>query len=820
MFKRNKTLHILFLEESGSARDETARLLEAENIALIGKFIANETELHDAISAYRTNKAIWDIAICSGNLSGMDCAAAVRLIRKHIPELPVIALMNSVGEEAVEVMRAGASDVILRLNTDRLLPAIENALQQAENERQRRTFERLHRKQNHVLELMALGLPLQEVLTAAALLLEERFPGAAACILIRDEENDRLLLGAAPHLTPEFQSALDGIAISGEESACARAVNRGETTVITDIARNPLPDSWLPLKEAALSVGLYACWSQPIFTVEDEVLGTFALFFSAPAEPQEGQLALLREATFLPRIAIERFRSEERLRRQEERYRRAVGQANAALYHLDRTAPRYLFMGDRIQELTGYSAEEFTPGLFRTLVREVRLPGEPNSTTPDEIRERSLPKILPSWSADYRIQTRSGEERWLSDVSIDATAPNSSRLEAIGLLMDITERKAAERAIDRERQRIETILESMTDSLVVVDRAGNYLYLNPQAEKFLRRTPGELLGKNIWDEYQELVGTSLGDNLACALADDRPSEFEGVYAPLDASLELRVFPTQEGYSIYFREITEKKRLEAQVIQSAKLAAMGELVSGVTHEINNPLSAIRGNAQLMAMHYDPDVRADAEAIVAMADRIGALVRSLLHFARRGGSENRRFHVNDIVQSALELARLKLRQTGVHVRQELDDALPEVFVKSNQIEQIVLNLLTNAEYAVRGLPAEQRWVTIQTGERPAALDRSRRIYIRVNDSGGGIPSDVLPHIFEPFYTTKNQEDGTGLGLSICRGIAQEHGGQLLAENLPEGGASFTLLLPLADEAAPSRSVPSPTASQIPYSRREVA
>jgi PAS domain S-box-containing protein len=786
-------LHVLFIEDAEERITRQMELFRLGGFTPTAVSAPDEAALSDALAS----SPVFDLAICGSPAHGLDALSAVRLLRRLAPELPVIVVGDATGEErAVELLRAGASDFVLASNLSRLLPVVERELNEAEQRRQRRHLELLHRNQTHVLELMALGLPLTDVLAAVARYVEAWFPGAYACLMIRKPENC-LRLEASPRLPAEFAAAIDELPVGPQAVGCGAAVYRAEPVFTPDVAELSVPDDLRDLRNLALRHGLRACWSQPILTVEDEAIGALTLYFPEPRTPTDAERQVLREATFLPRIAIERQQAEEKVRQNEERYRRAVDQARAVLYHLDRTNATYLYLGESIRDLTGIEASAFTPALFRTLLKEVVLPGETEGISPDAVRERMGDRTLPSWRADYRIRTRSGEERWLSDVSIDVSPPGGQRREALGLLMDITERKATEQAIDAARQRLQNILECMTDGFILMDRQGNYLYLNPRAERMLRREPGELIGKNLWREYPELRGTLVEQNLRRALASTEPMEYEEYHPGFDTYMEVRTFPTPEGVSFFLHDVTERKVLQAQVLQSTKLAAMGELVTGVTHEINNPLSVIRASAQLLAMHPDLEVHGDAEAIVQMTDRINRLVKSLLTFARRSGSENRAVNMNESVRAALEIARFRLRQTGVTTLLDLTEPLPRVLANGNQIEQILLNLFNNAEYAMRAVASDRRRITIQTGVLPATEIRRPRVFVRVIDSGTGIPRDVLPRIFEPFFTTKPEGEGTGLGLPICQGIAREHGGELKAENVAGGGASFTLALPVHDE-----------------------
>jgi len=242
-----------------------------------------------------------------------------------------------------------------------------------------------------------------------------------------------------------------------------------------------------------------------------------------------------------------------------------------------------------------------------------------------------------------------------------------------------------------------------------------------------------------------------------------------------------------------RDVTENIRMQAQILQSEKLATLGEMVAGVAHEINNPLAAISGSAQLLEMHPEEKVRLRGTTIRRMTDRATRIVRALLTFSRTEGEERWLMSLNTAVESALEICGYKLKFADIEVDLRLDPTLPETIANENQIQQIALNLITNAEHVLRGRTEGERRITIVT-ELGCGKEGLPFVALTVSDNGSGIPDDVLPHIFEPFFTTKDIGEGTGLGLSICHGIAAAHGGTLIAQSQAGTGATLTLTLPV--------------------------
>jgi signal transduction histidine kinase len=222
-----------------------------------------------------------------------------------------------------------------------------------------------------------------------------------------------------------------------------------------------------------------------------------------------------------------------------------------------------------------------------------------------------------------------------------------------------------------------------------------------------------------------------------------------------------------------------------------------MIAGVAHEIYNPLAAISGIAQLLDMHPDAAIRADAQTILRMAERANRVVRALLTYARGTEDRARDLHtLPALVDQAMELCAHHLRKADVSmiIRRQTAEEDPQVCVNASQIEQILVNLINNAEHALRSKPADERFIVIASGVEGGMA------FLSVTDTGCGIPDTLRQRIFDPFVSTKGIGEGTGLGLSICHGIATAHNGAIEVVSGEGIGSTFTLRLPLAS-AAPS-------------------
>jgi two-component system NtrC family sensor kinase len=246
-----------------------------------------------------------------------------------------------------------------------------------------------------------------------------------------------------------------------------------------------------------------------------------------------------------------------------------------------------------------------------------------------------------------------------------------------------------------------------------------------------------------------------------------------------------------------RDMTDLKKLEQQVSQSERLAAMGQMIAGVAHELNNPLTAILGiNDLLREKAADESMQRQLELIQKQARRAAEIVQNLLTFSRPRAPRRTPIRLHDLVLHTIQLHEYSLQVNNVHVDYHAEPSLPPVLGDSNQLIQVFLNLIVNAEQAIR----EVR----DYGKLRVCLEPvENSVQLSFQDDGPGIPPPILPRIFDPFFTTKRPGRGTGLGLSICMAIMREHGGNIEARTQPEGGALFTLTFPAA--AAESDEIP---------------
>ena len=365
------------------------------------------------------------------------------------------------------------------------------------------------------------------------------------------------------------------------------------------------------------------------------------------------------------------------------------------------------------------------------------------------------------------------------------------------------------------------LMEAVPDAITVVDRDGRVLDENSSGRVLVNAAQGdarEIGGRRSALGWLEGTGARIArENLAAAF-DGELRRFEVPFQRPDGSEgtgQVLLAPVREGGRIpkvlvLVRDITEQRRTQTQLQQAEKLAAMGQLVSGVAHEINNPAAIISGFAQTLLLdQLPPDQRETVQMMYDEATRIGRITSNLLAFARAGSKERTLVELNEIVRRTFALRSYYLTTLNITVNLELDEANPKAWANGSEVQQLLLNLLINAEQALTTVQG-RRVISIRT---MSAGDDG--VELQVADTGPGIPIDIQEKIFDPFFTTKPEGMGTGLGLSICYGIAHDHGGRIAVHSVPGNGATFTLTLP-RDARTRQRSTPSPM--PIPEEARE--
>lgn len=398
---------------------------------------------------------------------------------------------------------------------------------------------------------------------------------------------------------------------------------------------------------------------------------------------------------------------------------------------------------------------------------------------------------------EIKLRSKDGKAAVFLDSSRAVWDTSGNIIRYQGTLVDITEKRTMERQLAQQEEFRRRLLESFPDLILVVDLEERYTFVNSRARDLLGYEPGDLVGKKISEledhspELAALYHTVVSGKQAFGSAEYGARHRDGSWRTMRAS-GSQLFDAEgktSGVIMSVRDITMERRLEQQVVQSERLAAMGAMIGGVAHELNNPLTSILGVSELMQdKETDETARKQLALLQQQARRAADIVQNLTYFARPPAPGKSRIKLTEVVERTLNLHAYSLRKNNITVDFLHDEGLPYAQGDPHQLMQVFLNLILNAEQAIREV-RDKGTLRIRLGKSDGS------VWVSFHDDGPGIPKESLPNIFDPFYTTKRPGRGTGLGLSICKSVIKEHNGSIEATNAPDGGAVFTVTLPLA-------------------------
>ncbi len=440
-----------------------------------------------------------------------------------------------------------------------------------------------------------------------------------------------------------------------------------------------------------------------------------------------------------------------------------------------------------------------------------------------------------SW-VDYPLRGR----RFLHETMVPY-APSGGEVQSVVVYgRDHTDLKLREQQLAERMEQLQAsealksaIVDYALAALISTDGRGTIVEFNPAAESMFGRRRAEVIGLPV-SEVIIPERYRAGHDVSMARLDaGGEARLLGKRMEMHAlrpngtefPIEMVLWRTDVAGTVFYTaslvDLTERHNSAQQIERqrdalrhSEKLTAMGSLLAGVAHELNNPLAIVMGRASLLEEKCDDaELKSDVQRIREAAERCGRIVRTFLNMARSKPIARVSVSLNDLTRAAAEMLSYSYRAHGIVMRLKLADELPSVKADGDQIGQIVLNLLVNAQQALASVEGE-RHVQIQTGVEARRENREPRVWLRVADNGPGASAELRERIFEPFFTTKPEGMGTGLGLAVSRSLAREHGGDLTLEGAHvHGGASFRLNLPISGE-------PVPESAPIPFSNLEGA
>ncbi|MFN2315062.1 MAG: PAS domain S-box protein [Gemmatimonadales bacterium] len=491
-------------------------------------------------------------------------------------------------------------------------------------------------------------------------------------------------------------------------------------------------------------------------------------------------------------------------------FRALIGSAPIPMWVYDRETLRFIEVNEVAVRLYGWSREEF---LAKT-IREIRPPE-------DWPRLAALIEAPSTWKRvtdGWRHLTADGR---LLDVEVHSHPITwGDRPATFVMALDVSERTRTARALRDSEHLFRLLAEHATDLIALHDATGQFVYASPASRHLLKMEPGELLERDLWHlvhpedmphvraGFERLLTRAPGPSVMFRAL--RPDGHVVWLETIGQAIRTAEPEDRARFITVTRDISARRRLEEQLLRSQKLEGIGRLAGGIAHDFNNLLTAILGHAELAAdgLPAASPAREELDEVRRAAERASGLTRQLLAFARRQMIAPRSVHLGELV---LGMGTMLRRLIGEHIDLVITPA-PELWaVQADpaQLEQVILNLAVNARDA---MPEGGR-LCIEVRNREVPLGDARLggvgpagtyVELLVTDSGVGMTAEMMRHIFEPFYTTKEVGKGTGLGLATCYGIIKQSGGFITVSSTPGGGSAFSVLLP--------RSLPMPEAEPV--------
>jgi len=546
-------------------------------------------------------------------------------------------------------------------------------------------------------------------------------------------------------------------------------------------------------------LGQKVCTEMSLHTSPGQVKETEVCI--APTRSEDGRIktyAYIRDIT-------ERKKFEKDLRESEEKYRNLFERVRHGLF-ISSKEGHFLDCNQAMWGLLGYQdKEEF---LKIDIVKDLYVNPENRKTFMELVEKLGFIK-------DFEVEFKKENGERIT-VLLTATAKRDEKGTIIGyegLNIDITDRKKMEKELKEANDFLMNLIESSVDGIIVTDMKGDILIFNKGAEDLLGYKSEEVVGKmNIRSIYQLGVAKEVMEKL-------RSPDFGGVGKltsfpifhrrkdgeMIEGDLSASLIYNEKGNEIasvgIFKDLRERLKMERELreiqqalLQSEKLAAMGRLTSQVAHELNNPIYGIMNTLELLKTEIPPENkrRRILELSLSEIQRLSEMLRNMLSFSKPEEEKRRPVKIDELIEGILLVMEKQMKESNIQVEASFDSDIPEVMASTNQMRQVMLNILKNAKEAM----PKGGTLTVRTARE------GNKILITTQDTGIGIPEEIRDKIFEAFFTTKQKVKGVGLGLSVCYGIIKDHGGEIKVESEEGKGTTFTISLPIGSSILDSK------------------
>ncbi len=664
----------------------------------------------------------------------------------------------------------------------------------------RKRAEALLAGEKRLLEMVARGNTLTSILDALCRLVEETASGCICGILLLDKSGTSVELARGPSLPPGYNKAILKWPVNPDSGPCARAFFLKEQVIVADVASDSQWDvyGWRSL---AVSYGLRACWSTPILSSENAVLGTFALYSHEPGGPTPQQQDVIGQMTHLAAVAIERQHAVEQLEAEQELLDLAQKSAGAMAFdwYIQKKTNHW---SPEQEALFGLAPGTFD-GTYTTWKKMMYAPDWP--TVVDAIQHAHETGRV---EAEYRVVWPDGSLHWLSTNGRMFLDDAGEPLRMVGFTSDVTRRKL----VEEELRRSETFLAQAQQ----LSRTGSFSWRvatdeitwSEELYRIYKFDPGKNITLDVTRTRVHPEDLTLYEKMV-EQARNGADDFEWHYRLLmpDQSIKYmhavaratRDRNSELEYIAAVRDVTARRLSEEAVDKArselahvARVMSLGALTASIAHEVNQPLSGIITNASTCMRMLDaepPNVdgaRETAKRTIRDGRRAADVITRLRALFGKKEAATELVDLNEATLEVIALSRSELERNGVVARTELAEQLPLITGDRVQLQQVILNLLRNGSDAMSTVDDRQRELLFKTEIEDAATVR-----LSVHDAGIGFDPQNLDRLFQSFYTTK--EDGMGIGLSVSRSIIENHHGCLSATANDGPGVTFSFSIP---------------------------
>jgi two-component system NtrC family sensor kinase len=538
-------------------------------------------------------------------------------------------------------------------------------------------------------------------------------------------------------------------------------------------------------------MGEKVCTEMSLHTPQDKIKETEVCI--APTQSEDGRIktyAYIRDIT-------ERKKFEKDLKESEEKYRNLFERVRHGLY-ISTKEGHFLDCNQAMWGLLGYQdKEEF---LKLDIVKDLYVNPEDRETFMESVEKQGFVK-------DFEVEwkKKNGERITVLLTSTAKRGETGMIIGYEGLNIDISDRKKMERELKEANDFLMNLIESSVDGIIVTDMKGDILIFNKGAENLLGYKSEEVVGKmNIRSIYQPGVAKEVMEKL-------KSPDFGGIGKltsipifhrrkdgeMIEGDLSASLIYDEKGNEIasvgIFKDLRERLKMERELreiqqalLLSEKLAAMGRLTSQIAHELNNPIYGIMNTLELLKTEIPPESKRRRILDLSLSEiqRLSEMLRNMLSFSKPEEEKRRPIKIDELIEGILLVMEKQMRESNIQVEISFNPDIPEIMASTNQMRQVMLNILKNAKEAM----PKGGTLTVRTSRE------DNRVLIHIQDTGMGVPEENRDKIFEAFFTTKQKVKGVGLGLSVCYGIIKDHGGDIKVESEEGKGTTFIISLPV--------------------------